>query len=81
MIDEPPDRIGRIGRVTVFNLQMTSVKSMLHYAGMFLTVVTNNTIQNLMDDIDAPDIYFFSPPALSKRIEAEFHRFAEERGI
>jgi MFS family permease len=34
-----------------------------------------------MDDIDSPDIYFFSPSALKQQIESEFERFAEERGI
>jgi hypothetical protein len=34
-----------------------------------------------MDDIDAPDIYFFSPSALKQQIESEFQRFAGERGI
>jgi hypothetical protein len=34
-----------------------------------------------MDDIDAPDIYFFSPSALMEQIKSEFQRFAKERGI
>ncbi len=34
-----------------------------------------------MDDIDAPDIYFFASAPLREQIESEFHRFAEERGI
>ena len=34
-----------------------------------------------MDDVDSPDIYFFAPAGLSKEIESEFGRFAEERGI
>jgi hypothetical protein len=32
-----------------------------------------------MDDIEAPDLYFFSPPALTRQIESEFMRFAKER--
>jgi hypothetical protein len=38
-------------------------------------------IQVVMDDIDAPDLYFFSPPALTRQIESEFMRFAKERGM
>jgi len=38
-------------------------------------------IRVFMDDIDAPDIYFFSPPALSQKIEAEYIQFADERGM
>jgi hypothetical protein len=34
-----------------------------------------------MDDIDAPDIYIFSPSALRQQIASEFQRFAGERGI
>jgi hypothetical protein len=34
-----------------------------------------------MDDVDAPDIYFFAQGALRGQIESEFGRFAEERGI
>jgi len=38
-------------------------------------------IRVFMDDIDAPDIYFFSPPALSQKIQAEYIKFADERGM
>ena len=34
-----------------------------------------------MDDVDAPDIYFFSPQALAKKIDAEMERFCEELDI
>jgi hypothetical protein len=34
-----------------------------------------------MDDINAPDIYFFAPVILKQEIEAEFMRFAEEKGV
>jgi hypothetical protein len=35
----------------------------------------------VMDDTDAPDVYFFSPPGLHQQIEAEFRRFSERQGI
>ena len=38
-------------------------------------------IHIFMDDIASPDIYFFSPPDVTQKIEAEFQRFANERGI
>jgi hypothetical protein len=38
-------------------------------------------VQVFMDDISAPDIYFFSPDALTQKIRTEFMRFAEERGM
>jgi len=38
-------------------------------------------IQVVMDDMEAPDLYFFSSPALTRQIESEFMRFARERGI
>ncbi len=34
-----------------------------------------------MDDIDAPDMYFFGPADLAERIDAEMDRFCEELGI
>jgi hypothetical protein len=34
-----------------------------------------------MDDIDAPDVYFYSCPELSSIIEGEFIKFANELGI
>jgi len=37
-------------------------------------------VRVVMDDIDAPDIYFFAPAALRQQIESEFRRFAAERG-
>ena len=33
-----------------------------------------------MDDVDAPDLYFFSPPALALQIDEEIDRFFEELG-
>ena len=38
-------------------------------------------IHVFMDDIAAPDIHFFAPPDVKQKIEAEFHRFAQERGL
>ena len=34
-----------------------------------------------MDDIDAPDMYFFEPAGLAERIDAEMESFCEELGI
>lgn len=34
-----------------------------------------------MDDIDAPDMYFFGPAGLAERIDAEMESFCEELGI
>lgn len=36
-------------------------------------------IRVVMGDIEAPDLYFFSPPALTRQIGSEFMRFAKER--
>jgi len=38
-------------------------------------------IRVFMDDIDAPDVYFFGPKALAEQIDAEMGRFCEELGI
>jgi|SRR5215469_16127607 len=38
-------------------------------------------ISIFMDDIESPDIYFFSPPALAAQIDAEMQKFFEELGI
>lgn len=32
-----------------------------------------------LDDIDAPDLYFFAPAGLCKHLSAEMEKFAEER--
>ena len=34
-----------------------------------------------MDDINAPDVYFFSPPALAAQIDAEMEKFCDEMGM
>ena len=34
-----------------------------------------------MDDIDAPDLYFFTSPELATRIESEMNMFTKELGI
>lgn len=34
-----------------------------------------------LDDIDAPDLYFFTSHALSKKIEKQYITFTEEKGI
>lgn len=41
----------------------------------------NLQIQIVMDDIDAPDLYFFSPPDLTREIESQFMQFAKGRAI
>lgn len=33
------------------------------------------------DDVDAPDLYFFAPPELSRRIRDEMKRFSDQLGI
>lgn len=38
-------------------------------------------IRVFMDDIAAPDLYFFSEPSLAEKISTEFERFAEENGM
>ena len=42
---------------------------------------TSMRVSVFMDDIESPDICFFSPPALSARIDAEIESFFEELGI
>ena len=34
-----------------------------------------------MDDINAPDVYFFSPPALAAQIDAEMEALCDEMGM
>ena len=34
-----------------------------------------------MDDVESPDVYFFSPPDLAAKIDAEMESFFEELGI
>lgn len=34
-----------------------------------------------MDDVDAPDLYFFTHPELAADIEEELHQFWDERGM
>ena len=34
----------------------------------------------MMDDLNAPDLFFFAPPTLATRIDAELQRFAQQRG-
>ena len=38
-------------------------------------------VRVFMDDIDAPDVYFFSPRDLATTIDAEMERFCEELGL
>ena len=38
-------------------------------------------VRVFMDDVDAPDLYFFSPESLAERIDAEMEKFCEELGI
>ncbi len=38
-------------------------------------------VEIVMDDVDAPDAYFFSPPGLAIKIDEQMERFCEERGI
>jgi len=34
-----------------------------------------------MDDVNAPDVYFFTDPELAKEIDKEMEKFADELGI
>lgn len=36
-------------------------------------------VRAAMEDLNAPDVYFFTVPELADRIQAEMHAFAEER--
>lgn len=38
-------------------------------------------IRAFMDDIDAPDLYFFTTADLAAKIDSEFEAFCEELGI
>ncbi len=46
------------------------------YEGQRMTL----RIKAEMDDIDAPDLSFFAPPALRARVDAELKEFARQRG-
>lgn len=62
------------------SLQLDDEKELsfpIRYAGAKSTL----KIGIFLDDIDAPDIYFFAPAALSDAIEAEMIKFCEELGI
>ena len=37
-------------------------------------------IRAAMDDVDAPDVYFFTVPALAESLQKELKAFADERG-
>ena len=38
-------------------------------------------VRVFMDDVEAPDVYFFTSPQLAKRIDQELKAFCEELGI
>ena len=38
-------------------------------------------VRIFMDDIDSPDVYFFSPAGLATKIDEEMERFCEELGL
>jgi hypothetical protein len=38
-------------------------------------------VRVFMDDIESPDMYFFSPPGLAEKISDEMERFADELDI
>ena len=38
-------------------------------------------IKIFMDDVDSPDVYFYTHPKLVKEIDTEFEKFADELGI
>ena len=38
-------------------------------------------IEVFMEDIDSPDVYFFSPPALAAQIDAEMESFSRSWGF
>ena len=53
---------------------------------MTLSVVANGqstplVIRTFMDDIDAPDLYFFTSADLAAKITSEYHALCEELGI
>jgi hypothetical protein len=49
----------------------------IRYAGQ----LSDFKIGVFLDDIDAPDLYFFAPAGLCKQLSAEMQKFAEERGM
>jgi hypothetical protein len=53
----------------------------LQFPIQFLGKKTVLRIRIFLDDIDAPDLYFLAPAALSTKIGEEFEKFAEELGI
>jgi hypothetical protein len=71
-------QIEQVGQIvaTLAHDQEHTLEFQIRYAGKDAKF----QIQVVMDDIAAPDLYFFSPPALTRQIESEFMRFAKERG-
>jgi hypothetical protein len=47
----------------------------------YLGTQTRLRIHAFKDDVDAPDLYFFSREELIKRVEDELGAFASERGL
>ena len=67
---------------------MTSVKNMepdeennFNFEILYQQKKTPFIINVFMDDIDAPDVFFFSPADLANQIDNEMADFAEELGI
>jgi hypothetical protein len=40
----------------------------------------NLRVEAFMDDVDAPDLYFFASPALARQIDTELKKFASAQG-
>jgi len=38
-------------------------------------------VRAAMEDVDAPDVYFFTAPELADQIQAEMRAFADERSV
>jgi hypothetical protein len=49
----------------------------IHYRGR----QTILRVRIFMDDVNSPDVYFFTDPELAKEIDKELERFADELGI
>ena len=71
-------QIGQVCQVaeTLAHDQERTLEFPIQHAGKRSTL----QIRVFMDDVAAPDIYFFSSPALRQQIKTEFQRFAKERG-
>ena len=62
---------------TLAHDQEQTLKFQIRHAGK----ETGFQIQVVMGDLNAPDLYFLSPPSLTRQIKSAFVLFAKERGI